>query len=150
MTKAHKIEGLNIILILISLFLSLMLPFELFLFSYAVLGPLHYLTEINWLHQKNYFVQEKKYIWILIVFAIAITFLVLFKYLKLEAAFSSYLSNYFMLLFGILLVCSLFFSIGLVLFKESKKIFLTLIFAFIFWVIVPEIFPFFFLSDLQP
>ena len=30
-------------------------PFELFVFSYAVLGPLHYLTEISWLHDRNYF-----------------------------------------------------------------------------------------------
>ncbi|MEA2718904.1 MAG: hypothetical protein QOJ39_768 [Candidatus Eremiobacteraeota bacterium] len=31
------------------------IPFELFLFSYAVLGPLHYLTEISWLHDRGYF-----------------------------------------------------------------------------------------------
>lgn len=35
-------------------------PFELFLFSYAVLGPLHYLTEISWLHDRNYFVEAKR------------------------------------------------------------------------------------------
>ncbi|MDQ5928474.1 MAG: hypothetical protein QG594_248, partial [Bacteroidota bacterium] len=119
-------------------------PFELFLFSYAVLGPLHYLTEINWLHQKNYFVQERKYVSILIVIAIAITFLMLFKYLKLEVVFSSYLSSYFMLLFGVLLVSSLFLSIGLVLFKESKKIFLTLIFAFTLGLLFLKFFPFYF------
>jgi hypothetical protein len=145
MTKVNKIEILNIVLIFISLFLSLMLPFELFLFSYAVLGPLHYLTEINWLHQKNYFVQERKYIWILIVFAIAITFLAIFKYLKLEVAFSTFLSNYSKLLFNVLLVSSLFFSIGLVLFKDSKKIFLALIFSFIFGLLFLKFFPFSFI-----
>src|SRR6266852_3186268 len=30
-------------------------PFHLFLFSYAVLGPLHYFTEISWLHDREYF-----------------------------------------------------------------------------------------------
>ena len=30
-------------------------PFHLFLFSYAVLGPLHYFTEISWLHDRQYF-----------------------------------------------------------------------------------------------
>jgi hypothetical protein len=30
-------------------------PFQLFLFVYAVLGPAHYLTEISWLHDRNYF-----------------------------------------------------------------------------------------------
>src|ERR1043165_8502495 len=34
---------------------AFVLPFELFLFSYAVLGPLHYLTEISWLHDRKYF-----------------------------------------------------------------------------------------------
>ena len=34
---------------------AVLLPFELFLFSYAVLGPLHYLTEISWLHDKQYY-----------------------------------------------------------------------------------------------
>ena len=35
-------------------------PFELFLFSYAVLGPLHYLTQISWLHSRGYFVRGKR------------------------------------------------------------------------------------------
>jgi hypothetical protein len=35
------------------------MPFELFLFAYAVLGPLHYLTEIGWLHKKGYFTTGK-------------------------------------------------------------------------------------------
>jgi hypothetical protein len=30
-------------------------PFQVFLIAYAVLGPLHYLTEISWLHDRNYF-----------------------------------------------------------------------------------------------
>lgn len=51
-----QIDYINIGLILVSLCLAFALPFEVFLFSYAVLGPLHYLTEISWLHKKNYFV----------------------------------------------------------------------------------------------
>jgi hypothetical protein len=35
------------------------LPFQLFLFAYAVLGPLHYLTEIAWLKKYNFFAQSK-------------------------------------------------------------------------------------------
>jgi hypothetical protein len=31
----------------------------LFLVSYAILGPLHYLTEISWLHERNYFTEAK-------------------------------------------------------------------------------------------
>ncbi len=42
-----------------SCIIAFILPFELFLFSYGVLGPLHYLTEIGWLHKKNYFTKGK-------------------------------------------------------------------------------------------
>ena len=46
---------LNIGLMAISLVAAFILPFEVFLFSYAILGPLHYLTEISWLHDRKYF-----------------------------------------------------------------------------------------------
>lgn len=51
-----NIDKINLGLILISFLLACLLPFELFLFGYAVLGPLHYLTETNWIINKNYFV----------------------------------------------------------------------------------------------
>ncbi|KAA5536763.1 hypothetical protein F0919_03580 [Taibaiella lutea] len=51
----HQVDKANVVLILISLIIALFIPFELFLFSYAILGPLHYLTEISWLHHKKYF-----------------------------------------------------------------------------------------------
>jgi hypothetical protein len=54
-----KTDYLNIFLIIVSCIIAFNLPFELFLFSYAILGPLHYLTEIGWLHQRNYFTVEK-------------------------------------------------------------------------------------------
>ncbi|MCX7745022.1 MAG: hypothetical protein N2167_10710 [Flavobacteriales bacterium] len=56
----QQLDGINIGLMLVSLVLAYLLPFELFLFSYAVLGPLHYLTEISWLHQKKYYIPGKK------------------------------------------------------------------------------------------
>ena len=48
-------EYLNIGLMLVALVAAAVVPLELFLFSYAVLGPLHYLTEISWLHDRRYF-----------------------------------------------------------------------------------------------
>src|SRR5436190_279187 len=45
----------NILLMVVSCVIAFFIPFELFLFSYAVLGPLHYLTEISWLHKSNYY-----------------------------------------------------------------------------------------------
>lgn len=50
------IDKLNFGLILFSFVIACFLPFELFLFGYAFLGPLHYLTETNWIADKNYFV----------------------------------------------------------------------------------------------
>lgn len=142
MTVTNKIDVLNILLLFVSLFLALLLPFELFLFSYAVLGPLHYLTEINWLHKKNYFVKDKKYIWILLAFTVAITFVSLFRYLKLDSTFSYFINYYSRVLLNVLIVSSLFFSIGLVFFKDYKKIIVALILAVLGGLIFLKFIPF--------
>lgn len=54
-----RIDVVNMALMVLSCIAAYLLPFELFLFSYAVLGPLHYLTEISWLHKRNYFANGK-------------------------------------------------------------------------------------------
>jgi hypothetical protein len=58
--SVDQINYLNIGLMIVSCLAAYVFPFELFLFSYAVLGPLHYLTEISWLHEKNYFTESGK------------------------------------------------------------------------------------------
>ncbi len=73
LTSADGINYLNIGLMLLSLVASYILPFELFLFSYAVLGPLHYLTEISWLEKKNYFIKSKNDIWVFIILVALLT-----------------------------------------------------------------------------
>lgn len=77
--STRHIDYLNIGLILISLILAYLLPFKLFMFAYAVLGPLHYLTEINWLNEKSYFVNSRKLIWTFCIFAILFSFPYLFS-----------------------------------------------------------------------
>ena len=77
--NSRSVDYLNIGLIFISLLVAFKLPFELFLFSYAVLGPLHYLTEINWLQGKNYFIKERKWVWALVMFAVLMTIPVILK-----------------------------------------------------------------------
>ncbi|MFT4982554.1 MAG: hypothetical protein ACI9UR_002428 [Bacteroidia bacterium] len=62
MISTRNIEIVNLGLIGISLGLAFLLPFRIFLFAYAVLGPLHYLTEINWLHGKSYFVKSRSWL----------------------------------------------------------------------------------------
>ena len=54
-----QINSLNIALMIGSCALAFVFPFELFLVSYAILGPLHYLTEISWLHDRNYFTEDR-------------------------------------------------------------------------------------------
>lgn len=51
----YRTEFLNIFALLIAFCVAIVIPFDLFLFAYAFLGPLHYLTEIRWLHSKDYF-----------------------------------------------------------------------------------------------
>lgn len=73
--NTRNIDLVNIGLMLLSCILAFVLPFELFLFSYAVLGPLHYLTEISWLHKRNYFANGKKdYIWLIFMGTLLILF----------------------------------------------------------------------------
>ena len=57
--RTTQINYLNIGLMIVSATAAYVVPFHLFLFSYAVLGPLHYLTEINWLHKRRYFTSGK-------------------------------------------------------------------------------------------
>jgi hypothetical protein len=52
---SRKRNRLNILLMVGSAWLAWVWPFELFLFAYGVLGPLHYLTEISWLHDRHWF-----------------------------------------------------------------------------------------------
>ena len=55
--------------------LSYLLPFELVLLSYVVLGPAHYLTEISWLHNRGYFLPHRGIALGLFVVACAASFL---------------------------------------------------------------------------
>ena len=49
------IDSLNIGLIVLTCVMAHIFPYHLLLFSYAILGPAHYLTQISWLHDRRYF-----------------------------------------------------------------------------------------------
>ena len=53
--ELDRINYVNIGLMLASAAAACLMPFELFLLAYAVLGPLHYLTQISWLHDRGWF-----------------------------------------------------------------------------------------------
>lgn len=94
MKQSSKIDILNICLMVISLILAINLPFKLFLFSYAILGPLHYLTEINWLSQKDFFLEDKKkFIWLTVAIGLFLTIINSIGLYKVEIPFFSELAN---------------------------------------------------------
>ncbi len=64
--KTRFIDPLNTFLILFAGILAFIFPFWVFVLSYVVLGPLHYLTEINWLNDRDFYFKEKvRWIWLL-------------------------------------------------------------------------------------
>lgn len=77
--KSKSVDTLNIFLIILSLIIAFLIPFELFLMAYAILGPLHYLTEIRWLHEKKYFLADKMWGWIFVGFTILMSLNLIFK-----------------------------------------------------------------------
>jgi len=58
-SRDAQINYLNIGLMFMSAALAFFMPFETFLIAYAFVGPLHYLTEISWLHDRQYFSKGK-------------------------------------------------------------------------------------------
>ncbi len=63
MAGGPNLDRLNIALLAVSVPLAIRWPFETLLLAYAVLGPLHYMTEISWLHDRNYFLARRRDIW---------------------------------------------------------------------------------------
>ncbi len=62
-----QVNYLNIGLMLVAAVCAFFRPFETFLFAYAFFGPAHYLTEISWLHDRNYFTKRKfDWVWLLL------------------------------------------------------------------------------------
>jgi hypothetical protein len=55
-----NIDRLNIVLIAVSMLFAIRWPFETLLLAYGVLGPLHYMTEISWLHDRSYFLPRRR------------------------------------------------------------------------------------------
>jgi hypothetical protein len=73
-----RVNYLNIGLMLGALAAASIAPFHVFLFAYAILGPLHYLTEISWLHDRNYFAARdgQRRAWLALVLATTAVMLV--------------------------------------------------------------------------
>ena len=70
----RRTDAFHFALMLAAVGLTYILPFELVLLSYVFLGPAHYLTEISWLHDRNYFLPHRGIALALIVVALAASF----------------------------------------------------------------------------
>jgi hypothetical protein len=77
--NTSSVDNINILLMILSFLLAIEMPFTLFLLAYAVLGPLHYLTEIFWLEKHQYYLEKRKgYIWLLVLSCL-VAFLVIIR-----------------------------------------------------------------------
>ncbi len=85
--KEDRINYLNIGLMLITAILAYYFPFETFLLAYAYLGPLHYLTEISWLHDRQYFAKGKWDYLVLLVIGILLSVDAMFNDLEISNDF---------------------------------------------------------------
>lgn len=120
LTTDKGINYFNIVLMMLSVIAAYIIPFELFLFSYAVLGPLHYLTEISWLEKKNYFIKSKSDIWLFVLLVVFITIGLFNRESKTNLFLASFLFSAFV--YGLI-----------ILFIESKVVKFFLVFiTFIF------------------
>src|SRR5258708_1118063 len=52
-------DVLHLGLMIVALAAAYLVPFELLLLSYVVLGPAHYFTEISWLHDRKFFLPHR-------------------------------------------------------------------------------------------
>lgn len=128
-----KIDILNIGLVIISLIIAIMLPFKLFIFSYAILGPLHYLTEINWLKDKNYFVaSNSKWITVFAVFALLVSLYPIYKMIDYTVT-NSFMEGVVKVMKNthVLLLTGFLFAIGLIFFRTKKQLIILLVASFL-------------------
>lgn len=138
MTKDTRINVINIGLMILSCIAAFIMPFEVFLFAYAFLGPLHYLTEISWLHDRQYFAKGKYDFLILLVIGVLISFVAAARDWNFAKSFVEwYYDNN---LYGKLLTLALFGSIILAFVKNHiiKIVCLLLVFLFATGMFMPN------------
>jgi hypothetical protein len=88
---SKQVDWLNTGLILSSLFLAILLPFELFVISYVFIGPLHYFTEIGWLGERQFFLRSKGDHWWLVVLSVIISLGFISKHLDWQTSWPQWL-----------------------------------------------------------
>jgi hypothetical protein len=82
--SGERLDWVNIGLMIAAAAVAVIAPFHLFLFSYAFLGPLHYLTEISWLHDRGFFTPRRGARITLLLLVAFVSMLMLFGYVSTE------------------------------------------------------------------
>jgi hypothetical protein len=88
-------DAVHLGLMLLAAGATYLIPFELLLLSYVVLGPAHYFTEISWLHDRKYFLPHRG-------IALGLAFL------ALVAALVDHASWFGFVMWAAFVVCALF------------------------------------------
>ncbi|MET4154826.1 hypothetical protein ABIC08_006598 [Bradyrhizobium sp. RT9b] len=63
-------DAIHLGLMLLAFAASYLVPFELLLLAYVVLGPAHYFTEISWLHDRSYYLPHRGIAAVLAIIAV--------------------------------------------------------------------------------
>jgi hypothetical protein len=129
-TRDAQINYINIGLMFLSALGAFFLPFEVFLFAYAFLGPLHYLTEISWLHDRNYFSKGKYDFIVLVVIGVLLSYAAFAKDFGVNTDF--YDAFVEANLFDKLLVLALFSAILFALVENLIVKIVAILFLFVF------------------
>ena len=129
-TRDAKINYLNISLMFLSAIGAFFLPFEVFLFAYAFLGPLHYLTEISWLHDRKYFSKGKYDFIVLVVIGVLLSYAAFAKDFGVNTDF--YEAFVEANLFDQLLVLALFSAVIFALVENLIVKIISILFLFVF------------------
>jgi hypothetical protein len=77
-TLKERQEWAQPALVLGSAAFAYIVPFEGLLYAYAILGPAHYLTQLNWLHDRGYFIADRAARWLFLGLGVAGLALILF------------------------------------------------------------------------
>lgn len=117
MNKINYIDGINLVLILLAAGLAFTLPFQTFVIAYLIIGPLHYLTETQWLKEKGFFLENKKRG---LFFVLPALFLMAFIQLEESRFFNEKITSFLDLWSNAFIYFAFFVSVALVLIKNTR------------------------------
>lgn len=121
-------DQLNIIFLIVSIIVAYIVPIELVLISYAFLGPAHYLTQISWMHDRQYFVQSNNLLWIFLGLGLLYT---LFFYMAFDSP----------VIYMYLLLISVAVSISVIYAAHAKSRFIVFMIALVGMGVAVEVAP---------